>query len=273
MRCWLVAIAGLGLLAGAAGCDEPPLDYFEVKRIDEAITPAELEAVLDIASKLPGGKLSTQFVPYLPPPDWSLSRTLPVSELLDEERQRHTQRWSAERLAKTLPEARQLDRLLRKHRLTREQFAGLALVLGVTCSADRLAKDRDLALSIQRGTEMVKLLQDDSRVFARLSDDQAHQVLRSAAWLGLIERAKRLTKVAPGNLELTRTHKERLAAVLPEAFQKDPLADFNEILEQTGLPFTEQSESGRDEDLSWSADDAILGTPSDKTPAAIPRAL
>lgn len=266
-------IAGLALLAGVAGCDDPPLDYFEVKRIDEAITGEELEAVIDIAGKLPGGKLSPQFVPYLPVPEWSLSRTLPVSELLDEERQRHTQRWSPERLAKTLPEARQLDRLLRKHRLTREQFAGLALVLGVTCSADHLGKNRDLEFAIRQGTEMVKQVQEDRRVFATLSDDQAHQVLRSAAWLSLVERARRLSKVAPGNLELVRKHKDRLVTILPEALLRDPLEGFNDILEQTGLPFTEQADSGRDDDISWSADDALLGVPQENAPAGIPRPL
>ena len=273
MRCWIVVIAGIGLLAGAAGCEEPPLDYFEVKRINEAITPAELNAVVDIAGKLPGGRLSNHFVPYLPVPDWSLGRTLPVSELLDEERQRHAARWSPERLAKTLPESRQLDRMLRKHRLTREQFAALALVLGVTWSADRLAANRDLEFAMRQGSEIVKQLQEDRRVFAKLSDDQAHQVLRSAAWLSLVERVKRLRQVSAENLELVRAQKERLESVLPEALQRDPLSDFSDILEQTGLPFTERPESGRDDELTWSPEEAIHGTPTERAPTAIPRSL
>lgn len=273
MRCWVVVIAGFGLLAGAAGCEEPPLDYFEVKRINETITAAELEAVIDIAGKLPDGRLSSQFVPYLPVPDWSLSRTLPVSELLDEERQRHAVRWSPERLAKTLPESRQLDRLLRKHRLTRDQFAAVAMVLGVTWSADQLPPNRDLDSAMRQGSEIVKQLQEDRRVFANLSDDQAHQVLRSAAWLSLVERVKRLRQVSPENLELVRAHQERLKSVLPQGLDGDPLSEFSDILEQTGLPFTERPDSGRDDELTWSPEDAIQGTPTERAPTAIPRSL
>jgi hypothetical protein len=264
MRSSFLALLCLSLL----GCDVPELDYTEVKRIEELVTDSEFDAFLAIAGKLPGGKLPVEFNPFLPPPDWSPDRTLPVSELVDAELQRQEARWSPERMARTLPDARQLERLLRRHRITREQFTSLGLVLGATLSADSLPASRNLAATIKQGEPILRQLKADHRLFATLSDDEAYQTLLKAGWISLFERAQRLQRVIPANLELVRRRRDELVAVLPPDFNRDPLAEFAHLLDQTGLPFTEQSDSGYDDDLSWTP--ASRAAPANR-PAAVPK--
>ena len=265
MRSGLFAILCLALI----GCDEPPLDYTEVKRIDEVVTDSELDAFLAIASKLPGGKLPPDFNPFLPPPDWSPDRTLPVFELVEDELKRQEARWSPERMARTLPDARQLERLLRRYRLTREQFTSLGLVLGTTFSSENLPPARNLGATLKQGEPILRQLRADRRLFATLSDDEAYQTLLKAGWISLFERVQRLQRVIPANRELVRRRRDELAAVLPVEFNRDPLANFAYLLDQTGLPFTEQPESGHDDDITWTPESS--SAPANR-PAAVPKA-
>ncbi len=147
---WLFILLLLGI-ALLAGCEEPPLEYFEVKRIDEDATAEELEAFLQIAESLPEGKFTKLPSVFPPIPDWNRERTLPVRELVQEEQKTHAERWSATWLANHAPSSKRLERELRRLRMTREQFYGLYLLFGTTLCSSSIEDQKTLERALERG--------------------------------------------------------------------------------------------------------------------------
>ena len=70
---------------------------------------------------------------------------------------------------------------------------------------------------------------------------------------------QQLRQVPRENRELVRQHRDRLKAVFPEEFRINPLKRFAKVLEDQGTPFEELPESGSDDHLTWSRDQAIVG--------------
>jgi hypothetical protein len=266
---WLFILLLLAV-ALFAGCEEPPLEYFEVKRIDEEATADEIEAFLQIAENLPEGKFTKMPSVFPPIPDWNRERTLPVRELIQEEQKTYAERWSTTWLAEHAPTSKRLERELRRFRMTREQFYGLYLLFGTTLCSMTIDDPRTLTATLDRGKEIVAKLNAEGRVYASLTEEDAYEILQQAKWVTLVERLKPMRLVTPTNRLLVTKHAERLRKVLPAEFHTNPVIEFANLMDQNGIPFDEEGAAGRDSDLTWSPENALIGTDAaGVTPRAI----
>lgn len=253
--CSFVALAGLL----AAGCADDEILYKEVKRINEPITPAEWASFLAIVDDLPEKKLPPLPSILPPAPQWSASRNRPVSELVHEEQKSVQEAAAIARLAKPLTQLRILNRSLRRERMTVEQFVGLILAIGKALGREELPEDQDLEVIATRGMKVIAELEKDSHLYSTLKEDAAYSILERAAWIPLLDQVQQLRQVPHENRDLVRKHRQRLAEVFPEEFRRNPLLGFSKVLEDQGTPFEELPETGSDDRLGWSRDQAIVG--------------
>jgi hypothetical protein len=264
MHCRFSRLAGCVVLLALAGCGDTGITFREVKRVDERVTPDEMAEFWEIVDALPGKKLPTFQTPFLPPPQWSSHRTMPVNELVKEERRALDERWSPARLGKQFEHNRALQRALRRAEMTPEQFAGFVLNIGCALNRTTLTEDQDLARIQARGQIALRRIEKDDRLFSSLSDEGAYHVLQSAAWLPLIDRVQRLQQVPEENVELALQFRDRLKQAFPEEFTANPIAPFSRVLNDIGVPFEEQAGSGYDTDIHWNPlDSSIVELPLD----------
>lgn len=248
------------VLAFAGGCSEPEFVQPEPKRADDLLTRAEIESFLAIVDCLPDQKLPPVPSVILPAPQWSRNRTLPVNELVKEEEKMLTDRQSIDWfIAHFGSQSRFLKRALRRERMTIEQFVGLYLALGITLSRDRLPAERDLDQILNRGKLAIIELKKDSRLFSSLPEEDAYFLHEQSGWLAVVDRATRLKPVHPENLLLVRQYRERLEAVMPAEFTRNPILEFATILDDRGVPFQEQPGQDSDDRIPWTRDRALVG--------------
>jgi hypothetical protein len=243
----------------AFGCGDETLDYSEVKRIKEKVTESELQSFLRIIEALPEKKLPKFPTVFAPPPDWKTSRTLPVKQLIQEEAKLIDERWNEESLARNMQRKRKLQRLLRRERMTSEQFIGLSLTIGVALSRNTLRDNQNLKAILKKGDKALEPLRHDDRPFASLTPEETHSVLQQSVWVTRIDRAERLSQVPPENIALVRKHWEKLAKIFPAPFTENPLDAVADLLEERGLPFEELFESGADAEIEWIDHQALIG--------------
>ncbi|HUG90424.1 MAG TPA: hypothetical protein VML55_06305 [Planctomycetaceae bacterium] len=243
----------------AAGCGSDRLDYIEVKDIDERLTDDEVQTFVRIVEGLPERKLPPLPPVFATPPEWAPSRTLPVNELLAEEQKTIDERWDVGRLAERLERLRRLGRLLKQERLTREQFVGLSLTIGMALSRGTLRAEQDLDEVIERGKQAIERLSRNTRSFAAHPPEGQYYVLSQAAWLARIDRAEHLKRVPLENVALLERHREVLAGVFAAEFTTNPLDPLADPLDEWGIPFEELPDTGRDDELTWDPAEAIIG--------------
>jgi hypothetical protein len=268
-RCRIVTILTLGLL----GCWAKPLDFVEVKRTDEVVTETELEDFLEVVRLLPDGKLPELPTIYRLPLRWSETRTLPVSELINEETSQIERPWDAKHLAHEIETNRRFQRVLRRVEMTPEQFMGLMLTLGTAMNRGLLPDGYDFEGLINRGQKVITQLKRNRTPFNDYSPDRQFSISREAIWLYRLDRAKRLRDVPRENVELVRKHWEELAVIFPKEFQIDPLGTIADHLEEQGIPFEELPETGSDAGLQWNPDEAFIGTDAPRAHSEKPSPL
>lgn len=249
----------LSILLCLTSCQRATIEYREVKGIHEKVTESELKQFLRIVDSLPDKKLPVLPAVLRPLPSWSSERTLPVNELVNEEKKLLDQSWDVEYLAGQLKRNRALERALNREGMTTEQFVGLTLALGSAVSRSKIREDQDLDDIVKKGRQIVTQLGKDDRTFAKLSRDASYTALRRAGWLTRMDRAKRLQEVPPENIALVKNHADALAKVLPPYFLENPLDAVTDLLEERGMPFEELPGSGVDSEITWSRDDAEIG--------------
>jgi hypothetical protein len=253
------------VLSFVGGCAEPEFVQPEPKRADDLLTISEIESFLAIVDSLPDQKLPRQNdrdIPsvFLPAPKWSRNRTLPVNELVKEEEKMIADRQSIEWFIAHFPtQSRFLKRALRREKMTTEQFVGLYLALGISMSRDRLSSDRDLDQILVRGKQATAEMKKDSRPFSSLPEEQAYFLLEQSGWLAVVDRATRLKPVHPGNLPLVRKYADRLNAIMPSEFTRNPLLEFATILDDRGVPFQEPAGQETDDRILWNREHALVG--------------
>jgi hypothetical protein len=254
--CFGVALAAFALVVG---CDPPPLEYLEVKRIDEEVTAAEFRTWLKVVESLPDETLPPIPAVFAPAPSWSAARTLPVAGLVREEEQMLAEQWDLDRLSEGLERVKPLQRALVRERMTTDQFLGLTLAIGAALSRSTLRETQDLRkIAYIAGVEVDKLKEDDSS-FSSLTEDERYAVLLRALWVTRRDRAKRLSRVPAANVELALRNREQLIRILPAEFAVNPFDGIADLLAERGVPFEELPESGTDEHIEWRASDAIIG--------------
>ncbi|NOX56557.1 MAG: hypothetical protein GXP27_19360 [Planctomycetes bacterium] len=257
---WLIHLLAVLAMFLASGCMDEPLDYVEVKRLDEPVSEAELQSLLRIVHALPEGRLPRFLEVFQPVPEWNRSRNLPVNELLEEQRQLLERRWSIDAMAESLQGNRILRRVLRRERMTLKQFVSLALAVGVAMARSTLREDQDLDAILQKGEIALKRLRRDTRPYSSLTKAGMYYVAQQARWLTRVYRARYLKMVPDANVQLVRSHWPELAKVFPEPFTTNPLDAISDPLEERGVPFKELAETGSDDNLRWSPSRAIVGS-------------
>jgi hypothetical protein len=263
-------LSGAWLLLGlwmVIGCAEQPVAFTEIKRLDETLTDEELKSFFQVVESLPNQKVPPFPAPFSKPPVWGRSRTLPVRDLVQEEKRTLDDGWSINRLAEQWQRNRLLRRALRRAEMTPEQFVGFVQVIGVALAREEIEAGRDLDKVASRGELVVQRLGKDERVFSALSEEGAHYVLQQAAWLPLLDTVQHLRMIPPESRRLVQQHAARLRQMFPEELLRNPLEGFAQLLDASSVPFEELPESGSDDQLTWSSDQVILGT---DLPAATP---
>lgn len=244
------------------GCWSKPLEYVEVKRIDEVVTESELEDFLDVIRLMPDGKMPELPAIYREPVRWSASRTLPVNELVNEELAQIERPWDTDDLAGEVENHRRLKRVLRRLEMSPEQFMGLLLAVGTAMNRSQLPEDYDFDEVVQRGDKVIRKLKHNETPFVEYSPDRQFSVSREAVWLYRVDRAKRLREVPRENVELVRRHWDELSEIFPPEFTIDPLGVIVDQLEEKGIPFAELPATGNDAEIQWNPDEALIGTDS-----------
>jgi hypothetical protein len=252
-------LAALAMVALLGGCDPPPLEYLEVKRVDEVVTDAEFATWMRIVESLPGKRLPPMPAVFAPAPSWSAARTLPVAELVREEEQTLAQQWDLDRLCDGLDRLKALQRALVRERMTTEQFVGLTLAIGAALSRSSLHDGQDLRKLVASGDVEVDKLKEDQRSFSLLSEDERYAVLLRALWITRRDRANRLSRVPEDNVDRALRLHEELATIFPAEFVANPFDGIADLLAERGVPFEELPESGFDDQIDWRSSEAILG--------------
>lgn len=257
LRPGIAALLCGALLVSACGCEDPGSPLVSHKHPDELITKAELEVLKRILGKLPEPLWADWRNCYIATPDWPDTRTLPVSELVDEEQRKLNDRWDAELLKARFDQSRAIKLILRRERVTTEQFASLLLSVGLATSRSYVPKEFDLAAYERRGLIIVKQLKADGRPYEGLTEDEREQVLFRAVWITRLDRATRLLQPPAENVALVKRESELLAKLLPDEFLKNPLDELADPLEERGVPFIELPDSGSDADIPWTRSEAL----------------
>ncbi len=270
-------MAAIGI-ATVAGCETTEVEFLETKQIDERLTEPDVRSVVAVLEAVSEKERSRLPSPFLPPPIWSESRTLPVSELMSAERDAFERVWQPEQIADRIPKGEPWDSAFKSRRLTREQFC--ALMLSVTAALGRAATDDKISLRelAKRGERELASLTNDERPFSSLTSNERHEILNQAAWFAIRDRARHLDLVPEENVELVIANQEVLRKVLGDELFANPLTGLYPRPEDFGVPFEEGELS--DATLTWSPGDAIVGPdasrgeggePTSRTPRTIGR--
>jgi hypothetical protein len=242
-----------------SGCGEEPLDFVEVKRIDEVLTAAELDEFLEVVRLLPEGKLPEMQTIYRVPVVWNESRTLPVCDLVSEELAHIERPWDTKQLAHEMEGNRRFQRALKRVQMTPEQFMGLLLAVGAAMNKSQLSDTFDFDGFVDRGERVAAQLKRNRTPFVDYSPDRQFTLTREAVWLYRVDRAKRLREVPRENVEIVRNRWEELAQIFPGEFQVDPLGIIADRLDEQGIPFEELPETGNDAAIQWNPEEALIG--------------
>ena len=259
MRTWVRLFSMTACCVFCFGCSDDSLEFTEVKRPSEKVTQEEYEAFIRVIESLPEKKLP-EFAPvFVPVPKWTKSRTLRINDLVSEAQNEINDRWKVEWVARQWKRKRSLQRLLRREKMTTEQFVGLTLTIGIALNRNTIRDNQDLNQIVTSGDQVVRDLKTDKRLFHKLTQEGRHAVLRDAVWITRIDRAKRLLKVPPENMELVLRHREALAEIFPAYFSNNPLDELIDNLEEFGIPFEDRPDSGFEEITQWEKLNPIVG--------------
>jgi hypothetical protein len=259
MRTWERLFSMTACCLFCFGCSKESLEFTEVKRQSEKVTQKEYESFIRVIESLPKKRLPDFSPVLIPVPKWSKSRTLRINDLVSEAQTEISDRWKVEEVARQLKRKRSLQRVLRREKMTTEQFVGLTLTLGIALNRNTIRENQDLNQIVTFGDQVVRKLKTDKRLFHKLTQEGRLVVLRNAVWITRIDRAQRLLDVPPENMKLVETHQETLAKIFPDYFTNNPLDKLIDTTEEFGIPFETLRDSGFDEITQWEKRNPIIG--------------
>jgi hypothetical protein len=247
------------LALSTAGCGPQTQKYLEPRDIGDKVTDGDLDAFLQVVNDLPDKKLPEMPVLFKKPPSWDEQRTLPVNELVREETDELEKLWTDDNLMRHLAKDRALKKALRQ-RLTLPQFVGLVKTIGIALTRNAVRPDQNLHKIIEEGKKRLEALRVQMRRYNQLKPDERHVVLTTAVWITRIDRARRLLQVPPENRALAQDHFDRLKTIFPPEFTANPFDSIADQIEELGMSFEEQRQTGLDADIDWKEGDALRGT-------------
>ncbi|MCA8987047.1 MAG: hypothetical protein KDA78_05370 [Planctomycetaceae bacterium] len=246
------------------GCSGDERIFHEVKHPRELLTVNEVNQYLRIVNALPDHRLPPLPSLFSSVPEWDLDRELSISGLVKEEQKRTERQWLNDIVIAKLNNHRRLQHLLEKEQLSTAQFMGIAESICMAMARTNAPTVDELRDTIRRGQAQVSQLQKREEVFASLLPEHQFEVLREAAWITRVDRARDLLDVPDENRDFMLRHMDVISRFVPEDCLRDPLADIVDAIEEYGVPFEEMPTSGSDTDLVWSLEDqsAIIGRSS-----------
>ena len=260
-RILIAAALGAALVLTAAGCAEPKIEFREVVRLDDALSEADVATLERIAGRLRGGRLPEMCPHFLPAPAWAPDRPASVATLAREELARLREVSRLAPLSESLARDARLAHVLKKERLTLDQYAALVLAVGTASQRARMDGTRDLDAYVRVGRRRMKELAGREDAFATLDPQGQIDALGQATWLTRVDRAERLAKIPPENVTLAAAARPRLEKILPRQFLVSPFAGIGVPLLDAGVPFREDPTAGFDAELFWTRADerAVIG--------------
>jgi len=240
------------------GCTVQTQKFLEPRDIGDKVTEADLDSFLQVVNELPDKKLPEMPALFKKPPTWDEQRTLPVNELVREETDELDKMWNDENLIRHLAKDRALKKAL-KQRLSLPQFVGLVKTIGVALARNAVRPDQNLHQIVEQGKKRLEALRKQTRRFNQLKPDERHVVLTTAVWITRIDRARRLLQVPPENRAMASEHLERLKTIFPAEFTANPFDSIADQIEELGMSFEEQRQTGLDAEIDWKESDALRG--------------
>ena len=242
-----------------AGCGGQTQKLLEPREIGDKVTDADLETFLQVVNDLPDKKLPEMPALFKKPPSWDEQRTLPVNELVREETDELDKLWNDENLIRHLAKDRALQKALRQ-RLSLPQFVGLVKTIGVALARNAVRPDQDLHKIVEQGKKRLGTLHSQTRRFNQLKPDERHVVLTTAVWITRMDRARRLLQVPPENRAMAKDRLDRLQPIFPQEFTANPFDSIADQIEELGMSFEEQRQTGLDAEIDWKESEALRGT-------------
>jgi hypothetical protein len=256
-------LCGVALLT--AGCGTHTQKYLEPRDIGDKVTNADLDAFLQVVNDLPDKKLPEMPILFKKPPSWDEQRTLPVNELVREETDELEKLWTDDNLIRHLAKDRVLKKALRQ-RLTLPQFVGLVKTIGIALTRNAVRPDQNLHKIIEQGKKRLEALRVQTRRYNQLKPDERHVVLTTAVWITRMDRARRLLQVPPENRAMAQDNFDRLKTIFPSEFTANPFDSIADQIEELGMSFEEQRQTGLDAEIEWKESDALRGTDAPDEP-------
>ena len=245
----------LASLLPLAGCAKEQVVFQEVKHPHERLKVSELNQYLRIIKSLPDKNPPALPPLFTPVPQWDSRRELSVKGLIKEEKKKLPNRWFSETVLSKLRNNRSLTIALKKENLSFEQFLGLTETIAMAAARTHCENVDELRRIVRTGKYELSQLMKVEGVFSGFPEEEQYEIIRKAAWLSRLDRARNMLKIPEENVALLRRHWDVLKRYLPEDALRDPLADIVDTLTVYGVPFEETPSSGFDDKLKWSPDD------------------
>ncbi len=238
-----------------AGCAEEQIVFHEVKHPHERLKVSELNQYLRIIKSLPDKKPPALPSLFTPVPQWDSKRELSIKGLIKEEKKWLPNRWFSEAVLAKLSNNRRLINALKKENLSVEQFLGLTETIAMAAARTHYENVDELRVIVRTGKYELSQLMKLEGVFSSFPEEEQYEIIRSAAWLSRLDRARNLLNIPDENVTLLRNHWDVLKLYLPADALQDPLADIVDALLVYGIPFEEEPVSGFDNKMKWSPND------------------
>lgn len=251
----LRTVAVVLIAMGMVGCAEPKIEFREIHRVDEVFSKSDLERLYRIADFLNSKRLPALAPHFLAEPQWDADRPASIATLAGEEFARLEETIQLSVLIASLRKNPRLDYALKREKLTRAQYVGLVLAVGMAIHRSRLDAARDLDEYRKAGLIAIRQLKTRNESFATLPLDQRMKAVEQATWITRVDRAERMLEVPEENVELVEVEYETLKKIMPEQFLNDPLFGINDPLLDYGVPFREIGATGFDAEITWRVDD------------------
>lgn len=255
IKVFSICLAAVIVAATLSGCAEPKIEFREIHRVDEVLSQTDLDRLYRIADFLHSKRLPELAPHFLAEPQWDENRPASIATLAGEEFARLEETIQLPVLIGSLKKNPRLDYALKREKLTRSQFVGLVLAVGMAIHRSRLDEARDLDEYLETGRIEIRDLKSRNESFATLPLDQRMSALEQATWITRVDRAERLKTVPDENVELVSNEFDKLRKIMPEEFLTDPLFGINDPLIDYGVPFREIGSTGFDAEISWRRDD------------------
>ena len=248
---WMWWCCYVCITAGLVGCGGHQEHHEHVKELTEEVTPSELEQLLAIIDRLPGGKLPTFDSPMSPPTRWALGQEKSIERIAGEKLDQLEERWTPGYVSQTFVRNPRLRWAMASAEMSPENFSALILSVGVALSKSSVPPETDLGNLLKRAREGAQKLNEDRRSMATLASDEQYQIVQQSLWIPLLDLMTHYPMVSDGTLQLVKQHRARLEKAFPPEFTENPLPYYDKILNNSGLPFEDLPETGITDLTAW----------------------